>query len=49
VRMVEWGLGSHAHEFLRANLDDGYAKVIMEVRNYCFAHDCTIASLPLNS
>src|SRR4051812_21945879 len=36
--MVERRLGAHAHEFMRADLDDRHAKVIMEVRDDVFRH-----------
>src|SRR4051812_44579708 len=38
MRMVERRIGAHAHELLRADLDHGYAGIIMKVRNEIVGH-----------
>jgi hypothetical protein len=38
VRMIEWRVGAHAHELLRADLDDRNASVIVKVWNDVIGH-----------
>ena len=39
MRMIERRVGADAHEFLRADLDDGHAGIVMEVRNDVIGHN----------
>jgi hypothetical protein len=36
--MIERGIGAHAHEFLRADLNDGNAGIVVKVRNDMIGH-----------
>jgi hypothetical protein len=36
--MIERRIGAHAHEFLRADLDDGNPGIVVEVRNDIIGH-----------
>jgi hypothetical protein len=38
VWMVERRIGAHAHEFLRADLDDGNAGIVVKVRDDLIGH-----------
>ena len=38
MRMIERRVGAHAHEFLRADLDDGNSGIVMEVRDNIIGH-----------
>jgi hypothetical protein len=44
VRMVERGLGAHAHEPVRANVDDRNARIVMEMWNDVVRHAAPIRS-----
>lgn len=38
MRMIEWGKGAHAHEFLRADPDTRDAGLIVEMRSAVVCH-----------
>ena len=39
MRMIEGRIGTHAHEFLRTDLDDGHAGIIVKVGNDMIGHN----------
>src|SRR3954454_1590270 len=38
IRVIEWRIGAYTHEFLRADLDNRYAGIVMKVRNDMVGH-----------
>ena len=36
--VIEWRIGAHAHEFLRADLDDGDAGIVVKMGNDMVGH-----------
>jgi hypothetical protein len=38
MRMIEWRIGAHTHELVRADLNDGYAGIVVKVRNDLIGH-----------
>jgi hypothetical protein len=45
VRMIEWWIGPDAHEFLRADFNNGDAGIVMEVGDYVIRHAFHLKSL----
>src|ERR1700676_4584217 len=39
MRVIEWRIGAHAHEFLRADLDHRDAEIVVEMGNDMVGHN----------